>query len=163
MVGVVVLVESFTEIQTTSDQQREVLAFAESKRSRGIFCFLGALVSWYERPVTIHRTSAIVFEGSLSPALLMAFTRYSNWVVRGWSFSEAFVSREIAGCYLHALSYPRRKRPNPPFWPGNGGLCVCIVALQPYKMVLQHYKMALQPYKMVLQPYKTILRPSNHY
>jgi|GEM_PF-6186747 len=42
-----------------------------------------------------HKTTAIVLLGSLWPALLMAFTRYSNWVALGWSFGEAFVCTDM--------------------------------------------------------------------
>jgi len=41
-----------------------------------------------------YRTTATVLLAALSPALLTAFTRYSNCTPRGWSFNEAlFVAK----------------------------------------------------------------------
>ncbi len=45
-----------------------------------------------------YKTTAIVFEGELWPALLTAFTRYSSCTPRGCLFNEALVSSDIAAC-----------------------------------------------------------------
>ena len=51
----------------------------------------------------------MVLLGGLWPVLFMAFTLYSNCAALGWSFSEAFVSSDIAVC-LHSVLLP-------PVWP----------------------------------------------
>ncbi len=63
---------------------------------------------------TIYRTTAIVFDGSLWPALLIALTRYSSCTPRGWPFNVAVVSSEIAVCFhLFPRPVPRPIPPSP--------------------------------------------------